>query len=53
MENCFGDTKDRKYVCCNCFEKLSKNKRKGIVPVTRAIITPEWKKYVNKFGLQT
>lgn len=53
MENCFGDTKDMGKICCNCFESLSQNKRKGIVPVTRGMVTPEWKNYVHKFGLET
>jgi len=53
MENCFGDTKDMSKICCECFEHLPKNKRKGIVPVTRGFITKEWKDYVHKFGLET
>lgn len=53
MENCFGDTKDMGKICCNCFEGLSKDERKGIVPVTRGMVTPEWKSYVHKFGLET
>ncbi len=52
-ENCFGKLKDMSYICCNCFENLSKDKRKGIVPVTRGFVTPEWKNYVHRFGLET
>jgi len=52
-ENCFGDTTDRGYICCSCFEELSKGQRKGIVPVTRGYVTQEWKEYVHKFGLET
>lgn len=53
MENCFGNIKDMFYVCCNCFENLPQDKRKGIVPVTKGMVTPEWKDYVHKFGLET
>jgi len=52
-ENCFGDTKDMRKICCACFEGLSDEERKGIVPVTRSVITQEWKDYVHKFGLET
>ena len=52
-ENCFGDIKDMGKICCGCFEEMPKNKRKGIVPVTRGMITPEWKEYVHRFGLET
>jgi len=34
-ENCFGDTKDMSYICCSCFEELSKDRRKGIVQEIR------------------
>ncbi len=53
LGNCFGTPEDMKYICINCFEKMGKKKRTGIVPVSRTIITQEWKDYCAKYDLLT
>lgn len=54
-ENCFGVPLQGEYYCCSCWERMSENHRariKNIVPITRAIMTDEWKLYCEKFGLK-
>ena len=43
-------------VCLNCWEELPKNKRDifvkdGVIPITRFVITDDWRKFCKKYNM--